>query len=619
MINAIGNFIGGNVGLDPTGGYPEYPGAALTEAIITYASVVDPTKTNLKARVYFPTGATNLPMYSVIHGFDESATDISPSEDFFRRVARTGKFVIAFEMRGSSGSGGTITFANDAGGRQKFDVRDGEDAIEAVYAANLAYVNSVLRREIHGWSFGNTVAIGMAISFPDRYVNVTSYFPVVDCLSWDTWLLANSGAARSAALRTYIGGTPAAKPDEWACRDGNNVGNILSEMFFAADTEDASVGVSQSQNFAAALLSASKTYTYLQSTIGDPIRYTHGSVDTHPDLITLEPLWKNKVKTGSIKSIGNSGTLRFHGHLQTRPFKISGGDGNINNAGRSRTATVVYNIALNSYQVTNTSSLWGIFTVTTAAGLIDSQVIDAGATATLTPIAQTVGGYAVGVRFKVHASRVLKDGSNNVTALCDLVGGVNNQGYSIRITGSNRPLYVASMQNSLPGIRFTSASSHYLQGELIKSMQAKSKFTRITVSTGVIVSHGAGGFELTQIALAGGSYFHVVASGGSAPNGSYVGTAATLVRVEIWDGTQATNILKMVLIENKVTKTVTFSGTLPSVTESNASSVYTVGKRSHDATFFGGDYLDDIWIPDVAMTPTEANAAADILKAEYAI
>jgi len=598
------------------GGYPEYPGAPLTETIITYASVVDPTKTNLKARVYFPTGKTNLPMYSVIHGFDEVALDISPSEDFFRRVARTGKFVIAFEMRGSAGSGGTITFANDAGGRQKFDVRDGENVIEAAYAANLAYTGGILRREIHGWSFGNSVAIAMAIAFPDRYVNYTSYFPVVDCIAWDTFLGPGS---RQTALRSYIGGTPGALPNEWNTRNGNFVDNILSDGFFAHDTGDASVEVAQSQNFAAALTLAGKTYTYNQSTVGDTYRWFHGSPDTFPSLIQLEPLWKNNVKIGTIKSIPNSGTLRFHGHLETREFKVSGGDGNINNAGRSRTATVVYDVSGNSYQITNTSSIWGVFAVETAAGLIDSQIIDAGATATLTPVAQTIGGYAIGARFKVNAGRVLKDGSNNVTALCDSTGGWENQGYTIRITGANRPLYVASMQNGLPGIRFTGASSHYLQGELIKSMQAKSRFTRITVSTGMIVSHGANGQDLTQIALAGGSYFNVVAVFGSTPNGSYAGTAVQLVRVEIWDGTQATNILKMVLIQNKVTQTVTFSGTLPSVTESNPLSVYTVGKRSYDAAYFGGDLLDDIWIPDVAMTPTEANAAADILKAEYAI
>lgn len=602
--------------------YPEYPGSSLTEAILTYSSVVDPTKTNLKVRIYFPTGKTNLPLCSCIHGFDEVATDMSPSEDLFRRIARTGKFVAAFEMRGSAGSGGTITFTNDAGGRQKFDVRDGEDYIETLYgvtgstaAGTLAYTGGVMRREIYSQSFGGTVSIGMARTFPDRYVNVTAYFPVVDCTAWDTWLNANGGGARSTLLRSYIGGTPAAKPDEWATRNGNNVSNILSEMFFAADTGDTSVPVTESQGLATALSSAGKTYTYMESTDGT---YHHGSPDSFPGLITLEPLWKNKVKTGSIKSIANSGTIDFAGHFQSREVTISCSDGNLNNSGRCRTATIVYNISNNTWQITNTSSLYGVFCVKLTNGYIDTQVIDAGGTATLTPIDRKISGYTSGFIFQVAASRVIKDGSNNVSVLADTMGGWANQGYAVRGSGGGRPAYNATLQNSLPGITFTAASSHVLQGELMKCLQGKSKFTRITVFNGVVLSHGASGTENTQTAFSGGSYFDVVANG-AGTNGAYAGAASFLVRVIIYDGTQSTNATKLIVRENKAAKTLTFTGTIPSTTESNSSSVFRMGEVSYTATFIGGSILYDAVIPDVAMNSTEADAAADTLKTLYAI
>lgn len=600
--------------------YPEYPGAALTELVFTYSSVVDPTKTNLKARIYYPTGKKNLPLCSCIHGFDQQATDMSPSEEMFRRIARTGKFVVAFEMRGSAGSGGTITFANDAGGRQKFDIRDGEDAIELVYSASLAYSNGVLRREIFSMSFGGTVSIGMARAFPDRYVNVTAYYPAVNCTTWDTWLLANGGAARSALLRTYIGGSPAALPDEWAVRNGNNVNNVLSEFFFAADTADASVEVAESQNLAAALQAAGKKYTYNESTVGSPYRWSHGSPDVFADLIQLEPLWKNKVKFGNICSMPAAGIFDVPGCLVTRSFQIMLSDGNLNNSGRCRTGT--YNLATGLF--TNTSSQYCVAVYKDlATGNIDAQIVAAGATCVFAPTAQTisgpglpVGGYALGACFEVSASRVLVDGSNNVLAFCDSTGGWAAQGYAVRFVGA-KPLYVAAALNGKPAIRFTSATSQYLEGELIKCMQNKSKFTKIVVSTGLILSHGANANELTQIALAGGSYFGVVANGAGS-NGAYVGTATPLVRVEIYDGTQATNATRYQIRENKVNKALTFTSNIPATTEGNAASKFTMGKR-YDATFFGGDLEYFAWVTDTSLSIAEADAAADISKAEYTI
>lgn len=594
--------------------YPEYPGASLTETILTYSSVVDPTKTNLKVRIYFPTGKTNLPLCSCIHGFDQIATDMSPSEDLFRRIARTGKFVAAFEMRGSSGSGGTITLPNDAGGRQKFDVKDGEDYIETLYASSLAYVNGVLRRELYSQSFGGTVAIGMARAFPDRYVNITMYYPVINCQTWDTWLLANGGAARSTLLRSYIGGTPAALPDEWAVRNGNNVTNVLSELYFAADTADASVEVAESQNLATALSSAGKTYTYNESTVGSPYRWSHGSPDSFPDLIQLEPLWKDKVKNGSIRTMPSTGTFDVPGCLVTRSFQILLSDGNINNSGRSRTGT--YNLATGVF--TNTSSLYCVAVYKNlSTGAVDAQIVDAGGTCTFSPSVQTSQGYPIGMRFKVDAQRVLKDGSNNVSALCDLTGGLANQGYALRFVGA-KPVYVASGLNGRPKITFTPASLQYLQGELVTCLQGKGKLTIISVGNGVIFGQGASATSLTQLALAAGSYFNVIANG-SATNGAHAGSASVLVRTIQFDGSQATNAAKLVVRENKIAKTLTFTGTIPTTTENNTASVFTIGKRPYDATYFGTDFFDVYACPDNTMTNTEVDAAADPLKTEYNI
>lgn len=591
--------------------YPEYPGASLTETILTYSSVVDPTKTNLKVRIYFPTGKTNLPLCSCIHGFDQIATDMSPSEDQFRRIARTGKFVAAFEMRGSSGSGGTITFANDMGGRQKFDVRDGEDAIEAIYSANLAYTAGVLRREIYSQSAGGTVSIGMARAFPDRYVNVTAYYPVVNPITWDTFLGAG---ARQTSLRSYIGGTPAAVPDEWNTRNGNLVTNILSELYFACDTADASVGVVQSTDFRDALSAAGKTFTYNQSTVGDTYRWSHGSPDAFPDLIQLEPLWKNKVKIGSIRTMPSTGTFDVPGCLVTRSFQIMLSDGNLNNSGRCRTGT--YNLATGVF--TNTSSLYCVAVYKNlSTGAVDAQIVDAGGTCTFSPVVQTSQGYAIGMRFKVDAQRVLKDGSNNVSAICDLTGGWANQGYALRFV-SAKPLYVANALNGRPKITFTAASSQYVQGELIKALQGKSKLTIISVTDGVIWSHGASASELTQLAISGGNYFDVIANG-SGTNGSHPGSATMLVRTIQFDGTQSTNATRLVVSENKVDKTLTFTGTIPATTESNTSSVMTIGKRTFDASFFGGSFVDVYATPDVTMNNTERNAEVDTLKTEYSV
>lgn len=589
-------------------GYPEYPGATLQEDVVTYSSSIDTSVTTLKVRVYFPQGATNLPMLSCFHGFEETATALG--ETFLRRLARYGFFVAAFELRGSSGSGGN-SGDRDIGGRETMDAYDGEEALKITYASNLAFVGGICRQGIHSQSAGGQVALNLLRRFPDRYVSCASYFPVVSPEQWHTFL---GPSARQTALEAYIGGAPGAVPDAYEARNALNVNNIQAKLFFCHDTEDVSVDVEESQNLAAALLLAGKDYTYNESTIGSTYRWSHGNPDTFPDLEQLEPLWKNDLKTGTIKSVSTSGTLDVPGMVKTRLFTQFINSGNFLDAGKSRVATLTYNTGANTYEVTNTSTLDTVFCTSLPSGFVGVAALAAAGSTTITPVTIAVDGDTPLVWFDA-AIGILLSGSD-AKIFVDKTGGPQFQGYALRVaSGSNLPAVLSTDVNSLPALEFVAASSEGLEGERRTDLQARSAFTLISVTTGAYIGQAQTANLHIQQALSTTTIFNVVANSANS-FGSYAGASAVyLVRSLIFDGSQGTNATRLIARENKVAKTLSFTGTIPATTE-NGTSVFRLGRRAYDTTYLGGK-IAEFMIFGTALA--DVGDKEDILKSKYAI
>jgi dienelactone hydrolase len=608
MINA-GINITGRV-YSPSGTqeqFPEYPGADLTEGVQNYASTIDPGNTNLNARYYFPTGATNLPMLTFVHGYEQEAVDIG--EEALRRIARYGYFVVAPEMRGSTGSGGN-SGTRDASGREKQDVFDAEESIKANFADNLADG----RQGIAGMSGGGIIAWNMLQAYPDRYTAGIIYFGISDYGEW-----YDEEAARQASLQSYIGGTPVTRPDEYNTRNARlRISNIMCHVSFCHDTEDTSVDVSHSQAMRDLYNAADRTdYYYNESNTESEFRWLHTSLDDTPDLAEFETFWKNRPKQGTINTVPASGTLLIPGRLHTKRFQIWMNDGNMNNAGRSRYGTVVYDSIANTYEVTNDSAGDAVVTVLTESGLVGVAPIAAGDTVVIEPLSIAIDGVTPFVWFE-GVSGTLNDGSGNCEIWCDKTGGPQYQGYALRVAASsNLPAILATDLNSLAAIEFDSANSEGIAGERRRDLQGISQFTCIEVSTGTIIDHGQGANNQTQFTVlsAGTTYFYAV-SNGSAANGSDAGNNSYLVRTLIYDGSQSTNALRLIRRENKVAQTVSFSGTIPATTESNASSVFGMGKRSYSANYFSGKVAEFIIFPGVL---SNVGNIEDILKAKYNI
>lgn len=601
---------------DPNNGYPEYPGATVTKTNHTFPSSVDPALTAIKLSVAYPNTGTNLPVRIVMTGYHDSSASLDVGQDNRTIWARKGYMVVYVDTREGNGSSGTF----DDGGRETRDIYDAYLFVVATYSAIIA----ANRVSIHGYSRGGGMSLLMACRYPDLFQSVASYFGISNWGGDATYGWYEQESNRQASLTTAIGGTPSTKPNEYKARwSKDSILNHIGHLALLHDVDDVSVHVDHSQQVRDMYVAAGRTdYLYSETSSADADRWTHTYPGPANDLPASEPLFFARAKTEPIRTIATSGTLKIIGSVTTKLFTVHLNDGNLNNAERSRIATLVYDTVANSYQITNTSSLYTVATVRTVAGLVDQVVLAAGATLTLTPVAPTINGVTVSNWFVPTVNRVIKSGTNKTTVLTDKVGGFQYQGYALNVAAptGDEPVYTASGLNSLPTLNCgtTAAGGPYITGPLLRAMSGKSKFTAFLVTNGVIVDHGASSSARTQMsARSGTDYFHVVGNGG-ATFGQFTGAATNLVRTVIYDGTLTGNSNRLKVREDKTAKTLTFTGTIPATTESNAASIFALGKSSFAAGTIGWIVVEIIIIED-ALDATACGAIEDILKAKYAI
>lgn len=591
--------------------FPEYPGADVTTDQVVYSSSTDPAITTLKATVVYPTSGTNLPVKLVIHGYHETAADVDNGANAnFTRWARLGYLVVGVEMRGSNGSSGSF----DDGGREVMDCYDALQYAITTYSA----IISLNRYSVLGFSHGGAITYLLACRYPDLFQDVTVFFGISDHGVDATFGWYQQEPGRQATLSTAIGGTPAAVPDNYGARYSKSAiaTNYMGFISIFHDDQDTSVDVSHSRRVVDEYDSALRTdYYYNESTTSSLDRWLHQYPSASNDIHDAEPLWKTNAKTKPVNTVPASGTLKILGLINTKSFIVNMNDGDFLNAGRSRFGTLVYNMANNTFEVTNDSDNYAVVSIYRKDnGHVATGVLAAAETYVFTPTTIVVDGDTPIMWFDA-GSKVLLSGSD-ITAITDKTGGPQYQGYALTHTG-NRPALLSTDINSLPALEFVSASTEGLVGGRRRDLQNIGAFTFISVGTGTIIDHGQSSSVQTQFdVLSGGTTYFYAINNGSAANGSDAGTATYLVRSTIFDGSQGTNATRLVRRENKIAQTVSFSGTIPATTENNSASVFGIGKRSYSANFFGGKSAE-FMIFNSALA--DVGDKEDILKAKYVI
>ena len=367
--------------------YPEYPAAALTKATnVSVTSSIDPSVT-IKITIAYPTAGTNLPMLVFAAGYHDavSSFDADVSIENTNRITRLGYFLLKVDTRG----GGTATGTFDDGGREAHDIYDAIRYVQTNYSSILA-LNKI---SYFGYSRGGGMGLLMASRYPDLLQSVTDYFGISNWGGDATYGWYEQEPSRQSSLSTAIGGTPAAKPDEYKARWSKSAvaQNFTGFISIYHDVDDSQVQVDHSQQVVSAFTALSKTnYYYSETNSGSTYRWVHGYPATANNLIQSESTWltgpNQRAKMYKPKVIPSSGTLNVIGAVYTKLFSVVLNDGTSTNGERSRIATLVYNVQSNSYEVTNTSSLSLTAIVTLPSGETASQSISAGDTATLNPI-----------------------------------------------------------------------------------------------------------------------------------------------------------------------------------------------------------------------------------------
>lgn len=319
-----------------------YTGATTTENM-TYSSSID-SISNLHARVSYR-DVQEQPICILMHGLGQAASDFLDST-LIRFAEIYGYFTAAVGMRGRDGASGT----NDASGRELFDIYDAITYIRSNYSTKVSQTRVI----IVGYSGGGGNVLGMASRFPDLAVLYVDFFGISDYGYDGTFSYYVQTPGQQANLQTWVGGTPAAVPNEYKSRQFMwSASNCKGKLRMYHDLSDSSVNVNHSQRTETQLIADSFTnYVYSQSQSGDPERWIHGLPNvgqTGQENIDAEDQFSGEGFSLSIPSMPTSGTLKINGYLKCSLFTIWLGNGTAAQDGKNRRGTLTYNYSTNSY------------------------------------------------------------------------------------------------------------------------------------------------------------------------------------------------------------------------------------------------------------------------------
>lgn len=240
---------------------------AVTQANITYPSSIDPALTTLKASVAYPTGASNLAICVIMHGWSQQVSDLTDSHMitrfaegvYYTLSGLSDAFDVGEALTGSLGgaatcniasaeqlvprsittpfqvgeivtggsSGATATIASiasnnlfcvypemrgrnsssgapDGGGREIQDIIDAIDYVLAHYASE----TDASQIYIVGYSGGGGNVQSATVRFPDKFNGAVTFFGICDYgyTPNEGWWYTNPTYRTS--IEEWVGGTP---------------------------------------------------------------------------------------------------------------------------------------------------------------------------------------------------------------------------------------------------------------------------------------------------------------------------------------------------------------------------------------------------------------------------
>jgi pimeloyl-ACP methyl ester carboxylesterase len=315
----------------------------ITGGIFNYSSFIDPIS-NLTARYFYPVVTSNLTLLVVMHGY--SGDSSSYNFNTYTNLAAMGFFVLAPDMRGRGGDGGSP----DDSGREIMDIYD------AVAYARTHFPVSPDYAALFGESGGGGNTIAAAAKIPDLFSVYVSYYGMSDygfspSVSWYAFVGPASNYA--ASMRLHIGGdstlgTPANFPDAYQARDATEaIGkNLLGGfLYLFENSRDSVVNATNTTRVANSMLAAgnSRYYMDISSTL-----YVHQYPTAPTYLPDSTALWASAImsQTNAPWTMPQTGSVRVLGYLVTKRFSIWLG------TGTTQVADVAYNTLTGTYSFT---------------------------------------------------------------------------------------------------------------------------------------------------------------------------------------------------------------------------------------------------------------------------
>jgi hypothetical protein len=311
------------------------------DSIATVPSTVDAV--TCAGYAAFPWNSLSLPILLIFGGWDSDMTIWTHALQ--KPYAARGIFCVFMSTRGRSGASGT----RDAGGIEIHDVYDVLNAVKTRYAD----IVDPTQVYIYGYSGGGFVVHESLTKFPDTYNGGISLYGISDPGRdpINGWWAQNVGYR--AGLQTYIGGTPAAVPNNYYARDAEAAYANYSagHLWMFHDIADDTVPSNQSDRVKATLDAASlANYEYHLSQVGDTVRYLHtGEGEPVADNISLPSVVAKAYPDWTVPA---SGTLEINGEIVTKRFSIKLRANGSTIYRLDAAATVTYGITPNVYTIT---------------------------------------------------------------------------------------------------------------------------------------------------------------------------------------------------------------------------------------------------------------------------
>lgn len=293
----------------------------------------------------YPVTGTNLPIVVCMHSFSNTVSSTFPLATR-QRLANYGLFCIFPEMRGRNGSSGSA----DSSGREI------QDIIDAVEYVKTWFPSRVDANQVHivGYSGGGGNALAAAVKFPDYWNTVVDCFGIADYGEDGTngWYQNGASAPQKTLLETWIGGTPAAVPNNYKARNAVNaiINYTGGYLRLYHDKQDATVPVVNSDRIKAALDAVPlSNYTLSETDTGESPRWTHEEPNNDTGIAQSESLWTPEIvaKSRAAWTVPVSGTLQVAGYLVTKRFSLMLGDGT------AEYGEVVYDMAARTFTITS--------------------------------------------------------------------------------------------------------------------------------------------------------------------------------------------------------------------------------------------------------------------------